>query len=426
MGKYPSTPVILTGYGDTIVRKHGRRARQLVSSSEYRAIFDTTLHPDTQAIDDWALTNGSGYIAKGIQSGLTGNRAHGLIWDDTIKGRLEAESFTVRENTWLAYRDDARTRKIPTAWEVGIGTRWHEDDIPGRILPDEWKGESGFIKCKDGKVWYVLCLQAQVEHEGDPLGRKIGEYLWTDWFNIDGDVEAYWAPLKLDARSWGSLYQQIPTPPEGEMFKADWVQYYTHLPADVTNYLSGDYAVTPEGEATDPDWSVIGCWAVAPDRKVYFRDGWKGRTSANVWIDQILDLTERHEPLAHITGKGQIRRAIEPYFRERMAARGVFVRPEWIEETYAKRVNLWAFQAMMAAGQVYWPRNNELAEWVIRQLIGFGTLTHDDGADMCAFLGRYLNRLWAPKVKKEQPPPPVLKPGVIPIKALGAKQLGRR
>ena len=73
------------------------------------------------------------------------------------------------------------TRKKPGAWEVGITTRWHEDDPAGRILPLNYNGESGWIQGRDGNDWFVVCLSAQCEKEDDPLGRKIGGYfLITD------------------------------------------------------------------------------------------------------------------------------------------------------------------------------------------------------------------------------------------------------
>jgi predicted phage terminase large subunit-like protein len=425
MGKYPDTPMLLTGYGDTIAKKHGRRARQVCLSAEYQAIFETRINPNTTAADNWALENGSSYIASGLQSGLTGHRAAGLIIDDPVKGRGEAESSTVQEATWAAYKDDARTRKVPTAFEIIVSTRWHELDLAGRILPERWTGESGFIECRDGNVWYIVCLQAMVEHEGDPLGRGIGEYLWTEWFNEAGDPEAYWKPFKLDSRSWGSLYQQVPTPPEGDFFKASWVQYYEQAPKHLKTYISADYAVTAGSEGSDPDYSVIGVWGVDPDRRIYFLDGWHGRTDASVWIDTLLDLVQRWEPLAHVAGKGQIRRGVEPFLKERMIRRGIFVRLEFLEETYAKEINARSFQAMMASGQVYWPRT-DLAAWIIRQLTGFGTLPHDDGVDACSMLGRYLHRLWSPREPQERIAPAVIQGGMVTAKGLGAKLLKQR
>lgn len=425
MGKYPDEPIILGSYADMLAKKHGKRARQVCMSPEYKAIFETQIDPTMKAADNWAVLNGSEYLAAGLQSGLTGNRAGGLIIDDPVKGRRAAESTAEQKATWDAYKDDARTRKKPGAWELLIQTRWSEKDLAGQILPEDWAGESGYIKCRDGNWWYVLCVQAQVEHEGDPLGREVGEYLWEEWFNEDGSAEDYWAPMKIDARSWASLHQQIPTPPEGEMFKQKWVQYYDRLPGHCQYYISADYAVTRDQDASDPDWTVIGVWAVSPEKNIYFVDGWKGKTQADVWIENALDLAENYEPMAHIAGGGPVRRGTEPFLKRRRIDRGVMVRLVWYPETHGKEENARSFQAMMSSGLVYWPQGNELAEWVIRDLIGFPTLTHDDGFDMCSMLGRHLAKVWGKKVKREKKEQTVITPQQITVNQL-VKSFDRR
>ena len=91
MGRVPGYRIILASYGTDLARKHGRRARQIVRSARYNKIFGTTLSREQSAADAWALTNGSEYMATGIQAAVTGNRANGIIIDDPVKGRDEAE-----------------------------------------------------------------------------------------------------------------------------------------------------------------------------------------------------------------------------------------------------------------------------------------------------------------------------------------------
>ena len=421
IGKYGDTPIILTGYGDQIAKKHGKRARQVCMSREYQAIFDTTIQADTKAADNWALTNGSSYLASGLQSGLTGNRAAGLIIDDPVRGRHDAESKPQQLATWAAYKDDARTRKIPNAWEVIVSTRWHENDLCGMILPENWSGESGFLQCDDGNLWYIVCLPAQAERDDDPLGRKPGEYLWSEWFGGN-----FWEPLKLDSRSWGSLYQQVPTPPEGDYFKQSWVQYYDHLPKDVNKYLSADYAVTRSEDADDPDFTAMAVWAMDSDGALFFVTGYYGKVDSAEWTDIALDFVELHEPLAHIAGGGPIRRGTEPWMKRRMRERKTFVTLVWYPETFNKEENARSFQAMMANGMVHWPRGNEVAEWFIRQLTGFGTLRYDDAVDACSMIGRHVAKLWETKKPKPVEPALIIKPGAIAVAGIGAKQLKKR
>lgn len=119
MGRNPGTKIILASYGSDLARKHGRRARQIVRSSGFSSLFGTEISKDSSAANEWALTNGSEYLAAGLLAGLTGNRAHGAIIDDPIKGREQADSPTIRAKTWDAYTDDLQTRLIPGGW-IGI------------------------------------------------------------------------------------------------------------------------------------------------------------------------------------------------------------------------------------------------------------------------------------------------------------------
>lgn len=216
LGAKPNRKVILASYGDDLARKMGRRTRSIVRQKRYKGIFGCELTADSQAAQEFSLTNGSEYMACGILSGITGNRAHGIIIDDPVKGREQADSPTIRDKTWNAYEDDLKTRLIPGGWIVIIQTRWHEDDLSGRILPEDWKGESGKILCRDGNEWEVMCLQARCEVLNDPLGRKQGEYLWPEWFD-----QKHWAQFESNPRTWASLYQQLPRPLEGTLFNVE-------------------------------------------------------------------------------------------------------------------------------------------------------------------------------------------------------------
>src|SRR5690554_454002 len=185
MGRNPTKSVISTSYGSSLSQKFSRKVRSIAKSEKYREVFKTNLVADNRALDFWSLENGAAYMSGGILSGITGNRADLLVIDDPVKGREDADSPKIRDKTWDAYNADLRTRLKPGGRILIIQTRWHEDDLADRILPDTWDGESGHVIAKDGERWLVICLQAQCERDDDPLGRKPGEYLWTDWFSVE-------------------------------------------------------------------------------------------------------------------------------------------------------------------------------------------------------------------------------------------------
>lgn len=370
--------VILASYASDITRKQGRRARQLIKSQPYRNLLGPVLSAESSAADEWALDNGSEFMGGGILSGLTGNRAGLGISDDLIKGREAAESQTIRDKTWEAYIDDFCSRLIPGAPQVMILTRWHEDDPAGRILPEGWDGESGRFGGRDGRIWEVLCLPAIADRSDDPLGRKIGETLWPEWFNHE-----HWAPFQRNARTWSSLYQQKPAPDEGTFFQRSWFNEWTELPK-VRVYGTSDYAVTDGGG----DWTVHRVWGIDAEDNIYRLAGWRGQTPADQWIEAKLDLIEKHKPHAWFGEAGVIQKAVEPMLLKRMRERKVRCRLEWVPSIHDKPTRARGFQARASMGSVFFEAGADLGEFLV-----FPAGKHDDEVDTASLMGRVLDQV---------------------------------
>lgn len=400
LGRCPGKQVILASYATNLAKKHGRRTRQLVATPRYREIFETTLAKDQSAANEWALTNNSEYMAGGILAGLTGNRADGLIVDDPVAGRDEAESEVIRAKTKDAYNDDARTRLKPGGWRALIQTRWHEDDLAGSILPEKWAGESGPITCRDGHIWEVICLPAECDRSDDPLGRSLGEGLWPEWF-----TPGHWDEFKSSPRSWLSLYQQKPTAEQGSFFKREWVRYYNELPEELSQYMTGDFAVSEDkGDFTD-----MGNFGVDSQGNVYVHDWWFGQTTADAWINALLNKVVAHKPLWFVGEGGVIRRSVEPFLKKEMENRRTYVALEWLASSHDKPSQARSFQALMSAGKVYWPKPSKETAWVERvidQLLRFPSGKYDDAVDACSLFGRFIDKVWnaveIPKKKEIQ------------------------
>lgn len=272
MGGNPGKNIITTCYGTTLARKFGRKVRQITRSVAYAAIFNACLVADNRAVDDWALTNGATYMTGGILSGITGNRADGLIIDDPVKGHEDADSIIIRDKTWDAYRTDLRTRLKPGGWQIIIQTRWHEDDLSGRILPADYDGQSGWITSKQGEAWYVICLQAQCEREDDPLGRQYGDWLWTEWFTPE-----HWQRERAvqGERNWSALYQQRPKPAEGALIKRAWPKRYNTPPAAFFRIVQSWDTAYKDREINDP--SVCETWGETREGNFYLLHVWRDR-----------------------------------------------------------------------------------------------------------------------------------------------------
>ena len=353
MGRQKDCRIILAAYGTDLARKHGRRARAIVRSAVYQNIFNTTPSREASAADGWALSNGSEYMATGINAGVTGNRANGLIIDDPVKGREDADSEQIRRKTREAYEDDLKTRLQPGGWIILIQTRWHEDDLAGSILPEQWAGESGALLCRDGKVWDVVCLPAKCDRADDPLGRPIGEYLWPEWFN-----RTHWEEFERNPRTWSALYQQKPAPDTGIFFEAAWLKTYSVMPARETLsvYGASDYAVT-EGRGDYTAHIVVG---IDPAGRLYVLDLWRGQTASEVWVEVLCDLIKRWKPIAWGEEAGQIRAGIGPFLEQRLRERRAYVARKSFPARGNKETRAQSIRGRIALDGLYLPTSAQV------------------------------------------------------------------
>ena len=401
MGAFPNNNIIMTTYGSDLANKFGRKCRSICDSKEYKEIFKAELVLGNSAASDWSITNKSTYMCGGVLSGITGNRADGLIIDDPFKGREEAESETIRKKVREEYKDSLLTRLKPKGWKVIINTRWHEDDLCGQILPPDYKGDSGVFTAEDGESWYVLNFQAECQNDTDPLHRKNGDFLWTDWFPVD-----WWQQTKRThaGYSWTSLYQGVPTPEEGIFFKREWFKRYRigQEPEHLNKYIAGDYAVTDGGG----DFTEIGGVGFDVNEDLFILDWWSGQTTSDVWINQLIIMVNKLQPLVSVAEGGIIRRSIEPFLNKEMQRQKSYFRQEWITSNKNKTANARSFQGLASQNKVWIP-SCSWGDELLDQLISFPYGKFDDKVDVCGLFGRILDQTFAPsteeliKVKKK-------------------------
>lgn len=395
LGRFPETSIIVASYASDLPKKFGRRARAMVQQPLYKRIFNTELSAESSAVDEWALMNGSEWKAAGILTGITGHRVDGIVWDDLIKGREQADSDIIRQKTWEAYIDDLQTRRKPTSWEVGITTRWHEDDIAGRILPLNYEGESGWIKGQDGNDWYVLCLPAECDRLDDPLGRKIGDILWPEWF-----TKEFFAPYKRQARTWSALYQQKPAPETGTYFEADWLRPVGSLPDrdTLSVYGASDYAVAADGN----DYTVHIVVGLDPRNHIYVLDIWRAQASSERWIESLCDLIEKWKPLGWAEETGQIRAGIGPFLDKRLRERQLWVVRATFPSRGDKAVRAQSIRGRMAMDGLWVPTSAPWYPEFKKELMAFPAGRRDDQVDALGLIGQVLDKMVAgTRVEKE-------------------------
>jgi hypothetical protein len=416
MGKFPGTRIMLTSYQGDLAERQSGRAQFIVEQDDYRLIFGEDCKIAKNAKKDWLLENGSNMLAMGLTGGLTGNRANGWIIDDPISGRKEADSETQQQDCYNAYKDDLLTRSLPNAWGVIILTRWCEMDIAGRILPDDYDGRSGIVRCKDGLDWEVLNIPAKCERSDDPLGRKIGEYIWPEYYPPE-----HWAMFENaqgheSARTWSSLYQQRPTPQGSDRFHETMFDFYK--PGTEPPYLAyvgaGDYAVT-EGRN---DFTELGVFGVDPQGDLWEVDWWSKQSNTGVSCEQTIDMMKKWKTSMWFHEQGVIDRAMGPLINLRMRQRNqngenVYCDRRGVPSMADKLAKCASFQGRATSGgekgdgtfnpgSVHF-RDNANSRRIVQQLVSLPAGRYDDCADVCGLIGRAMDQFAVGRVPVNVP-----------------------
>jgi predicted phage terminase large subunit-like protein len=216
IGKDPTRNVIEVSYSDEYARKFGGSNRKKVKDFGKR-LFGIEVDPRRGSDTYWQVDgHRGGMISAGVLGGITGAGADLLLLDDPIKNFEEANSAVYREKIWNEWQSTFRTRVHAEGVIIVILTRWHEDDLIGRILDSPEADE-----------WTVIRLPAEAE-ENDPLGRVMGDPLWPE----NGYDRTWMASQKVAVGPyvWTSLYQGRPTPASGEIIQRGWWKFYDELP----------------------------------------------------------------------------------------------------------------------------------------------------------------------------------------------------
>jgi predicted phage terminase large subunit-like protein len=171
LGRNPAKRVIATSYSARLAENFGRKVRDIVADPKFRLTFGIGLSSRSKAADRWETTSGGGYVAAGVGGSITGMGGDLLIIDDPFKNQEDADSKNYRDKVWDWYQSTLYTRIEKGGRIVVILTRWHEDDLAGRLLNAD----------RDG--WQVVSFPAIAEE--DELFRTVGEPLWAEKYDED-------------------------------------------------------------------------------------------------------------------------------------------------------------------------------------------------------------------------------------------------
>ena len=222
LANHPAHSILAATHNVEFAERWGRRVRNDITAD--RKVLGISLSEDSKAAARWSLTAGGEYYGVGAGVGISGFRANLGVGDDLFGSREDAYSETVRQKRWDWYVDDFSARLKPGAKRILMNTRWHEEDVAGKVLAQIERNE---IKGR------VISIPAIAE-ANDLLGRKPGEYLWDDpeGYNYGAFLRA--RQKETSPMMWAALYQQRPAPEEGDYFKAEWLKPCEALPPKET------------------------------------------------------------------------------------------------------------------------------------------------------------------------------------------------
>lgn len=409
MGRKPKSRLITASYATPLAERQSRRAQQICKSPEYQLLWDDPITVLRDAAGDWSLSNESEMIAAGLLAGITGNRASGWIIDDPVKSREDADSPLFQVKTVAEYQDSLLTRCLPGAWGVLIMTRWNENDLAGNILPEDYAGESGMILCRDGLYWEIMNVPAKCERADDPLGRKIGEYLWPEFFPKEHWQMFEHNETRQGQRTWSSLYQQRPTPQGNTSLdkeKIVWQDPKTFPPRKLMRVVGiSDFAVTEKASADWTEHAVIG---VDAQGEVYVLDTWSGQVTTDKSIDSLLNMAMKNRVSTWYDEKGVIHNSVGPALNKAMREKRIYldVRPQSSNADKVSKVQ--GFVAIANTGVVHMPNKGKDKIWceqALSQVEAMPAGKHDDKADVLGILGRIIDQILnapqAPAPEKE-------------------------
>jgi predicted phage terminase large subunit-like protein len=398
LGHYPYMEIILASYGITLAEGFSKHVIGLLRDPEYQELFPKTkLHPMDQAMSGWRTTANGGMKPAGVGVGVTGMGAHMLIIDDPFKDRQDADSDTVRNTTWDWYTDVAQTRLAPGGGVLVINTRWHDDDLSGRLLAlmndeerdqtyiDQWDLVNFAALATDDEY---ITLDNRLVNEPEPgarLVRQQGDALHPDRYPRELLLRM---KANMHPRSWNALFQQKPVPDDGEFFCRDQIIEYDpgHGRADGTAYIACDFAIS---EKTQADWTVVAVGLHMPNDTIHIDDIIRFRSGdAFRIVDTLLTVFKRYEVNNPVLGveDGQIWKSISALFFAEARKRHIYPNVELLKPLTDKRARARPLQGRMQMHMVTFSKNAAWLDKTSEEMLRFPTGVHDDIVDALAWM----------------------------------------
>ena len=355
--------VLVAGHNDDFARFFGRRIRDRLRENPRLGL---QVRPDVSAAGSWQLTSGASLHTAGVGGSITGRGFDFIIIDDAVKDHEAANSEVQRDSLWDWFTGTLSTRLQPGGSIVIIQSRWHEDDLVGRLLSDEYESEE----------YHEVCLPA-IATGPDVLGREAGDALWPDEWPLEELARRRRAVGNI---IWAAQYQNSPSLPEGNLFRREWWQY-----CDAGDMPTPDMSI----RVWDLAYSVDGDWTVGvlmhvhhASRRIYIADVNRFRKTPGLRDKEIRATAEKDGTGVLILlpdDLGQVE-----HFKEHVL-NGFLV--EGVQELKSKPERAVSYAARVEGQDVYLVRDTPDNPWnaaYVNELAEFPNGTYDDQVDPSA------------------------------------------
>jgi predicted phage terminase large subunit-like protein len=393
----PSLRVAVVSYQEGKATRWGRAVRRDIGTHPELGL---ALRPDSRAAGQWETVQGGGMLCAGIGGAITGEPVDVLIVDDPFSGRAEAESVTYRDGAWDWWENVGSTRLSRHGRVLLMMTRWHEDDLAGRLM------------AREPGVWRVLSIPAVADGDDDPLGREPGEEMVSvthspGWFERVRSLRS--------AYVWRSVYQQRPTAAEGNLFRRGSFRYWHRGEAglvsldgqvaalvDLHRFVTVDLATSTK---TSADWTVMSAWGITPSGDLLLLDRVRRRVDEGAHFAELSPLRQRW------LRPGDVVHVESRMFGTTLvyAAGRAGVPIAELKADADKLTRALPAADLLRQGRVWWPADVPwLDEWC-DELAAFPAGMHDDQVDTLAYAARVALAHWLP------PEPPAREVGRAPL-----------
>ena len=366
LGKYPDLSIISVSYSASLAEDFSRDVQRIIDSDDYKKIFPDTKLSDKKdknykrTSDFFEIVDHKGvYCSAGVGGSITGKGCDILIIDDPIKNRQEANSETVRKKIYDWYSSTAYTRLSPIGGVIMMCTRWHLDDLIGKVLSD-----------KNQKPFHVISYPAIAEH--DEPHRKQGEALHPVRFSLEILNES---KSTLSTADWLSLYQQKPVPEGGAIFETSKIRYYDESSEPKRfDQIVGSWDMTFKENKTS-DFVVGQLWG-RKGADFYLLDMVRDRMDFVKTLKVFINFANKHKNcncwLVEDKANGT---AIISTLKKHIS--GIIP----ITPKESKQERAYAITPYLEAGNIFFPKNQNFTKDLEEEMLQFPAGAHDDTVD---------------------------------------------